>query len=601
MSELAKTTAFVAVALVSLIAAWATQPTSAELDVKSLVGEDLTKGFTDASEAKRLRIVQFDEASATLREFEVAEENGLWVIPSKNGYPADAERQMAEAATSLMDRKILAVASENAGDHEQFGVIDPLSPKLEVGQKGVGTHVTISDIHGEPLVDLVIGREVKDAVNPQHYVREAGRDIVYVVELNPKPLSTNFEDWIEKDLLKLNPWEIQQAEIKDYSAELVPVMTPSGRLGIQVAWDPRSEMTLAYNDTDSKWTPTVLKKFNSKSEGYEEFKLADDEELNAEKLNGLKSALDDLQIVDVARKPEGLSADLKAGENFLDNNEALGDLRSRGFAAIQAPGGGGQEIISSEGEVICTMNNGVEYVLRFGDLRMAAGGGDKKKDDAEAASDAAKAKAGDKDVQRYLFAMVRFNEDAVKRPELEDLPALPEGAAAPAADAAASPPKPVGKSTESKDADSGTAIEEEEEEEESADTADETTDAAASPLQRAGGSAGEPAADKADEKSKELDRIIAERKRIETDNQRKLDEYKEKLDKGRQTVKDLNLRFGDWYFVVSNDTFQKIRLSRDDVIKKKEAKPAAGEPAAAGAGTSPAGVPGLPSIPGTGS
>ena len=64
-------------------------------------------------------------------------------------------------------------------------------------------------------------------------------------------------------------------------------------------------------------------------------------------------------------------------------------------------------------------------------------------------------------------------------------------------------------------------------------------------------------------------------------------------------MKDLNLRFGDWYFVVSNDTFQKVRLSRDDVIKKKGAP---GEPASAGGQNSPAGapgtaIPGLPSLP----
>ena len=35
--------------------------------------------------------------------------------------------------------------------------------------------------------------------------------------------------------------------------------------------------------------------------------LADDEELNAETLNALKTALDELKIVDVKRKPPGLS------------------------------------------------------------------------------------------------------------------------------------------------------------------------------------------------------------------------------------------------------------------------------------------------------
>jgi len=221
---------------------------------------------------------------------------------------------MAEAATSLMDRKILSIASENAGDHEEYGVIDPQSPKLEVGQKGVGTHVTISDIHKEPLVDLIVGKEVKDSPN-QRYVREANRDVVYVVDLNSERLSTNFEDWIEKDLLKLSPWEIQKIQINDYSAELQPVMTEQG-LAVQVAWDPRSEMTLGYDDKAAKWTPLELKKFDKTKGDYAAFKLADDEELNAKKLDELKTSLDDLKIVDVVKKPAGLSADLKAGVRF---------------------------------------------------------------------------------------------------------------------------------------------------------------------------------------------------------------------------------------------------------------------------------------------
>ena len=305
MSEMSKTMTFVAVALVALGAGWVSRPSSAVVDVKSLVGGVLAKNFTDPGEAKRLRIVKFDEDSATLRDFEVAEQDGLWTIPSKNGYPADAEKQMAEAATSLMDRKILSIASENAGDHEQYGVIDPQSPKLEVGQKGVGTHVTISDIHKEPLVDLIVGKEVKDSPN-QRYVREANRDVVYVVDLNSERLSTNFEDWIEKDLLKLSPWEIQKIQINDYSAELQPVMTEQG-LAVQVAWDPRSEMKLGYDDKAAKWTPLELKKFDKTKGDYAAFKLADDEELNAKKLDELKTSLDDLKIVDVVKKPAGLS------------------------------------------------------------------------------------------------------------------------------------------------------------------------------------------------------------------------------------------------------------------------------------------------------
>jgi hypothetical protein len=585
---------FLGVACIAIVAGWASRPSQNTVNVASRVGEDLTQQFTDPGAAKQLKIVEFDEDSATLREFEVAEVDGLWTIPSKDNYPADADRQMAEAATSLMDREIMAIAGESAADHEQFGVIDPLSPKLDVGQNGVGTHVTISDIQDKPLVDLIIGKEVKNTTNEQHYVREANRDLVYIVEIDPTKLSTNFEDWIEKDLLKLNAWDIQQVQINDYSAELQPVMTPQG-IGIQVALDPRAEMKLAYDDEKGNWTAEDLKEFSKGSEQYTEFALTENQELNAEKLDALKTALDDLAIVDVDAKPAGLSADLKAGVDFLDDAKARSDLRALGFATVAArDGSGGQELISSDGEVIVTMKDGVEYVLRFGDLRLDTSG----KDAAQSADE--QAQASNQNVQRYLFAMARFNEDAIKKPQLEELPPLPD------------------EETEAAAADE--PVEEEEEEEEANETQSVTDSAAASDSNSSSASslqqAGEPATTETTntnskesgpkpepkKHSPEYEKILAQRKRIELENKRKLDQYNALVEKGRQQVKDLNLRFGDWYFVVSNDTFQKVRLGKSDVVKEKAIN---GEPASAGgkssaAGTPGSAVPGLPSFPGAG-
>lgn len=616
MTESVKTSLFIGVALLALLAGWASRPKQVTVNAESRVGQDLTQGFTDPGAAKRLKIVEFNDASATLREFEVAEVDGLWTIPSKDGYPADADRQMAEAATSLMDRKILSIASESAADHEEFGVIDPLSPKLEAGQKGVGTHVTIDDIEDKPLVDLIIGKEVKDSTNEQHYVREANRDVVYTVEIEPKKLSTNFEDWIEKDLLKLNAWDIQDVQINDYSAELQPVMTPQG-IAIQVAWDPRAEMKLAYDDQGGKWTAEELKEFDKGTKQYTEFKIADNEELNTDALDALKTALDDLQIVDVDRKPAGLSADLKAGVDFLDNSDARKDLRSLGFATVpNRDGSEGQELISSDGEVIVTMKDGVEYVLRFGDLRLDTSGKDAEHPEGATAEE--KAKVGDKNVQRYLFAMARFNENAIKKPELQPLPPLPEEegtAAGPAAEAAAAPAtEEAGAAVPAADASAPEPTEEEEEEEETneAPAAQPATPEAAP----ATPNAEPPAAAAAEAKpadaaateakdsepaqpevkhSPEYEKILGERKRIELENKRKLDEYNALLEKGRQQVKDLNLRFGDWYFVVSNDTFKKVRLGKQDIVKEKGKEPASANSAAGAPGSA---VPGLPAIQG---
>src|SRR6185436_15730984 len=110
MTENAKTITFVAVGIVAIIVGLLTTPSTAGLDEESLVGTDLTAQFDSPDKAKRLRIVRVDEDTATRHEFEVAEQNGLWTIPSKDGYPADAARQMGEAATSLIGRKVLHVA-----------------------------------------------------------------------------------------------------------------------------------------------------------------------------------------------------------------------------------------------------------------------------------------------------------------------------------------------------------------------------------------------------------------------------------------------------------------------------------------------------------
>src|SRR3954454_10165293 len=443
MSENAKTITFVAVGLVAIVLGIATAPSSAELDKETLVGKNLTEKFSSPEVAKRLRVVRFDEDTAKPREFEVAEQNGLWSIPSKENYPADAARQMAEAANSLIDRKILGVVSNNAGDHEQYGVIDPLQPKLDAGQKGVGTRVTMSDEAGKPLVDLIVGKAVRDA-EKQRYVRQAGQDVVYVIEIDPAKLSTSFEDWIEKDLLKLHSSDLQQVQIKDYSAELVPVMTAEGPR-FRPTWDPHAEMTLKYSDApEAKWSAEKIRVFDPKKGNHVDYTLAADEELNEESLNALKSALEDLKIVDVVHKPQGLSNDLKAGQDFMKNDQRLRQLASKGFTPAVTKEGGPLELVSSDGEAIATMKNGTKYVLRFGNLTTVAG---QEKDEKAAPKDskpgakdakAEKGDKGDKGVHRYLFVMAEFDQNAIKQPELQKLPDLP---ATPAAKpAAATPP-----------------------------------------------------------------------------------------------------------------------------------------------------------------
>lgn len=557
MSEIAKTGCFVGAAVLSLLLAFISRPATTEYDAKQLIGEPLTESF-EPEQARRLSILRFDEETATLKDFEVSEVDGIWTIPSKGGYPADAEQQMAKASTGIMDREILQIASESAAEHQAYGVIDPKSPKLEVGQTGVGARVTMYDGEDETLVDLIIGKEVKDAAD-QRYVRRANQDIVYIVEMTPEDLSTNFEDWIEDDLLKISPWDIGQIQIKDYTAELVlDGFTP------QIQWDRRSQMKIDYDDGESKWTANDLRRFDLDSQEYVPFELGEKEELNKEKLDELKTALDDLLIVDVEKKPSGLSNDLKAGKDFLENNGSVSNLVRHGFAPV--PIGDELEILSSEGEFIVTMKDGVEYVLRFGSLQLE-GTESQETVEGEAATDS---------VNRYLFVLARLNESLIDKPELEELPELP---------------------SVDENADSDTETTDEESESEASEANDEDSEEKESE---------EDTASEAGNADK-LAEVEAERDAIEKRNQQKRDEYDEKIATAKQRVDELNGRFGDWYYVIANDVYEKIHLSREDVVKTVD-EPAAdanmdatGDQPAGPTADTPFGTPGnaIPGLPGS--
>ncbi|MCH8839779.1 MAG: DUF4340 domain-containing protein, partial [Planctomycetes bacterium] len=165
---MAKTLSFVTLAVVSLVAAFVAGPSADDFDIQAEGGKRLNQ--FDVEDAKRLRIVTFDKETASTREFEVAEADGLWTIPSKQGYPADAVRQMGAAATCLISREVLRIAAENASQHAELGLVDPTASNLDIETVGVGIRVTMTDNNGAPLTDMIIGKQVPETLD-QYYVR----------------------------------------------------------------------------------------------------------------------------------------------------------------------------------------------------------------------------------------------------------------------------------------------------------------------------------------------------------------------------------------------------------------------------------------------
>jgi hypothetical protein len=518
-----KTAVFVLAGVGMLLLGGIVQPRFKSRGVQPEAERLLFPEFADADKSASLEIVTYDDALATLQSFKVVKAGGVWVLPSHQNYPADAQDHLAVAATELIDRPILKVMSTSPADHETYGVIEPDADKLKPGMTGIGQLVEIRDASGTKLARLIIGKEDKPQSGDVgaggrtlRFVRRAGQDPVYRVEIDTSKFSSRFGDWIEKDLLKLQPWDVRRVVLDDYT--LGAVDAGDGRL--MVEQQRKSRMDLAYDDKDAKWSVLKLEVFGADKKA-KEVMLAADEELASSKLTDLRNALGDLKIVDVARKPSGLSAELKAAAQFTDDPEAVASMQQRGFLPLQSG-----DILSTDGQTIVGMKDGVEYVLRFGAPTTAAEGqadvgaaGETGKDDGETNG-------------RYLLVMARFNDDLLQKPQLDPLPDLADGAG----------------QNEPKKKDEPSA------------PADEKKD----------GSAAE-ALQKADEDEAKAQAAVEERRRVERENRRKQEEYDEKVQAAQKRVRELNARFADWYYVVSDAECAKIRLDRDSVVQKKPA------------------------------
>jgi len=674
MNENTKTIAFWGAALVMMaIGAFVAWPTAAKNELGQVAGQPLFNEFKDPLSAANMKIVTYDADQAKLSPFEVRKdsESGVWTIPSRSGYPADAVEQMKDAANAFVGLKILDIQTENAEDHDDLGVLEPKLEDLQGGEEGVGRLVTFKDDGQKTLASLIIGNPVKDEEG-KIYVRKPGEDPVYVVKMDDSTLTTKFQDWIEEDLLQLSSIEVQQVQIKDYSASLAG-------MGNQISWERNYEATVSTQGTD--WTVDEFLVYDNPDPMAEPKPgaIPDGKVANKEKLDEMKDALDDLKIVDVVRKPEGMSASLKADDKLVSDEEAYRSLLVRGFFPLD------EEMISANGELMVALTDGVQYVLRFGNVKGVSEAEETDESDVEDAEGVAVG------VNRYMLLTTKVDESQFPAPALEEVPknlddleklmTPPEEPAdeAPAADEPADDPPADGEpadgepadgepvdgepvadeSAEMKPADEAEVATETESEDnpedapeevvsevepaqpdasgegeavvegegesagsgggfqqdgdEAAETVDEQTpadsdDADAEPQPAESVDDKDDAADTNTEVAEEEEDVVtyaemteeeklelleAEQEKITKANQRLLDARKEKMEDARRRVRELNERFADWYYVIPEATYRKLRIDRDELFVSVDADDESGSLPPMPSGPS-FGMPGLP-------
>ena len=211
--------------------------------------------------------------------------------------------------------------------------------------------------------------------------------------------------------------------------------------------------------------------------------MAENQEVDKYKMNNFTKALDDLSIVGVRPKPEGLSASLQqsSGQVRINTSDLL-SLQNKGFYFT-----GDGLLRSNEGEIVATTTKGVSYTLRFGEIAY----GSEFEVSAGDEEEAGEAKGPGEN--RYLMITASFDGSVFNEPPLPANTAFLE--------------KP----------DSLWSAE--------------------------------------DHQMKSL--------------QMAHDEWEKNMKEGRELSDELNSRFAKWYYVISADSFQKLSLTRADLLKDK--------------------------------
>jgi hypothetical protein len=524
MSEMAKTGIFAGVALVvSLVAVFArpTLPVAGNTGLK--VGSRLFPDFEDPAKGASLEVVE-PTSSGEVKTFKVEKVEGRWVLASYKNYPADAVSRITSMASLLLGAEIISSEAprldngkpvSEAEYHQDYGVVAPEAGKTKKDDKGVGTRITLRDAAGKPLASLIVGlKAVAEGAPGQpaagqeelRFVRREGESTVYVAKFDLSKLSTNPADWMEKDLVKTRTIEggqnsisdkVETATVRDYAISGSSVQPTQPAVN--------SEMTFRWQN----FKPQIDEIKERRGPELVPFTMLSSEEPNSERIDQLKTTLDNLKFAEVEAKPAGgLDEALHATPALMQDREAVEKLAERGFFLR------GGELFGNAGELVAHTKDGVEYILRFGgqqDLPPEPVKPDDKKDPKKP-----EVKKG-----RYLFLVARTNTTNIPKPDLLPLPVVEIGPA---------------------------------------------------PGPEAPGKEGEPKEGK-EPKAAEIAKKKAERDRIEKDNKRKQDEYDQKLKEADKAVRELNFRFADWYYLIPEEAYHELHPTRGDVLReRKDAK-----------------------------
>ena len=332
-------------------------PKPAEIIVDAKVNQNLFETY-ETSDVRSINIIQYSNETNRIEQFRLRRKGERWVIPNAGDFPATRIARIGEVAKSLLDRKVLSLATEDEQGHVEYGVVDPTESADSRNRSSLGMRIDLLDRNKGDVANLIIGNKVAGADDgvPRYYVRVPGQPAVYELEVPKGIFKTRFEDWVDPNLMELPPSKSEEVMVSEFAID-------------QYRLDPKK---LADAERQPLYRSRfAIEKSQLKDLSFEtwtdgEFKKQElSDQKKQEVLSPLRSA-GNIRFTDVLGKPKAVAKILRKPPEKLDP-AALKPLEQFGFRA-----GEDGNLESANGEVSVVTSDGVRVRLLIGSLSQRA-------------------------------------------------------------------------------------------------------------------------------------------------------------------------------------------------------------------------------------
>ncbi|MBE6425851.1 MAG: DUF4340 domain-containing protein [Planctomycetaceae bacterium] len=399
-----KTFLFFVLAFCALLPAiWLSRPEGETFTAEKMVEKVLFPELHDVMDVASLSLASV-EKSGRIARLEVRKVNGQWILSSFSGYPANAQNRMVEVVSALSGLEVLRVVGEDAETRKKCGVLEPEDSQSAAPEER-GDQIVIRNASGKVLLDLILGHETEDG-SGKYYVRRGGQNPVYIVKMDPSKLSAKFIDWIERDLLKIQPSDIGSLFALDCQLDLHAqdqgtAFNHRGQFSIEQKYLEDPDWVLVSN----------LRMFGN---GMRDMGMPTGMTLDLPMLRKVSQALADMRIASVQRKPEGILKAFRTPENIQLTQEQDLMLQKCGFCVLPMNLGNGvvNSLFSTDGQVHVYTKNGIVYRLFFGGIA-----GQEALEDLELGNG--------RKFYRYLILTADLYPQGIEQPKRMELPPAP--------------------------------------------------------------------------------------------------------------------------------------------------------------------------------